>query len=520
MSATEVQAAPTPALPDYLSDPNAVLKDASEWRYGKAPDYSKTRTVFEQSELGPSRLISISVLTIFYKAKKFNHEASSLPSLVENLVKNWEIEASFKPQLSDWRTVDRPNYSFAINGGPPQTAEHMLKVGTYNAIIAPNEFYSPAASDFTSSHKTFKRMMPTFAWEVVEVYSGPPQVAFRWRHWGEMKNDYVGFNEFGDPNPAILFQLRRQQWFGLGLILCSKGEKITAKAHNGPIDIEGVTVAQVDDQVRLQKVETWFDPLEMFRQIAPNGIVNKEVREQHPTGDNNDQMENSAEENAESQSSGKPTSTAQTKIDSGPSDLSVPNVAPSQEKLDVTSSDTKAHVEKHDEIAENDKFPTQVNEDSNLPPFDTDPPIEFKPQTKDPEDGDGPEFREAKPRAVTNGVPQLYPPTTDTLATGIQPRSKDDAGSIESQPPSNVSLNQILKGLESMQADFRQLSARVGDFEARISRLDGVPSKDIETALSPGNAVAASPQDEETQRTHEEMSRISAGECPFLMNRE
>jgi hypothetical protein len=55
----------------------------------------------------------------------------------------------------------------------------MLKVGTYNAIIAPNQYYSPENSDFSSSHKTFKRMMPTFAWEVLEVYSGPPVVAFR-----------------------------------------------------------------------------------------------------------------------------------------------------------------------------------------------------------------------------------------------------------------------------------------------------------------------------------------------------
>ena len=70
----------------------------------------------------------------------------------------------------------------------------MLKVGTYNAIIAPNEYYSPDYSDFASSHKTFKRMMPTFAWEVLEVYSGPPTVSFRWRHWGVMKNDYVGIN--------------------------------------------------------------------------------------------------------------------------------------------------------------------------------------------------------------------------------------------------------------------------------------------------------------------------------------
>jgi hypothetical protein len=115
---------------------------------------------------------------------------------VENLVKNWEIEASFKPSLQDWRTIDKENYSFAINGGPPQTAEHMLQVGTYNAILASNEFYCPVHNaDFEVSHKTFKRMMPTFAWEVLEVYSGPPTVAFKWRHWGVMKGDYVGLNK-------------------------------------------------------------------------------------------------------------------------------------------------------------------------------------------------------------------------------------------------------------------------------------------------------------------------------------
>jgi hypothetical protein len=125
-----------------------------------------------------------------------SHEAASLPNLVENLVKNWEVEASFKSDISDWRTIDPANYTFSINGGPPQSAEHMLKVGTYNAIISSNDFYSPEKSDFSSSHKTFKRMMPTFAWEVLEVYSGPPVVAFKWRHWGTMKNDYVGLNEW------------------------------------------------------------------------------------------------------------------------------------------------------------------------------------------------------------------------------------------------------------------------------------------------------------------------------------
>jgi len=45
------------------------------------------------------------------------------------------------------------------------------------------------------------------------------------------------------------------------------------------IDIKGITIAKVDDKVRLQSVETWFDPMEMFRQIAPSGIVNKTIHE-------------------------------------------------------------------------------------------------------------------------------------------------------------------------------------------------------------------------------------------------
>lgn len=58
----------------------------------------------------------------------------------------------------------------------------------------------------------------------------------------------------------------------------SKGDKVTAKAHGGPIDIEGVTIARVDDKLRLQAVDTWFDSLQMFRQIAPDGVVKKEPK--------------------------------------------------------------------------------------------------------------------------------------------------------------------------------------------------------------------------------------------------
>ncbi|KAL5387658.1 hypothetical protein DPSP01_003454 [Paraphaeosphaeria sporulosa] len=49
MAAADIQA--PPALPDYVTDPDAVLKDTNvKWRYGRAPDYSKTRQVFAASK--------------------------------------------------------------------------------------------------------------------------------------------------------------------------------------------------------------------------------------------------------------------------------------------------------------------------------------------------------------------------------------------------------------------------------------------------------------------------------------
>ena len=51
MAAATTAPSPEPSVPDFLADPNAVLNDfTAAWRYGKAPDYSKTRTYFEQSK--------------------------------------------------------------------------------------------------------------------------------------------------------------------------------------------------------------------------------------------------------------------------------------------------------------------------------------------------------------------------------------------------------------------------------------------------------------------------------------
>lgn len=423
------------------------------------------------------------LLTLFYRnpAKKMTHEAASLPSLVENLVKNWEVEASFKPDLKDWRTIDHANYSFAINGGPPQTAEHMLEVGTYNAIIAPNEFYSPANSDFASSHKTFKRMMPTFAWEVIEVYSGPPTVAFRWRHWGQMKNDYVGFNEFVSSQPPaypfLFIPLPYLFVFYLGPLkpficnynltseaLNSKGEKITAKAHGGPIEIEGITVATVDDQVRLQKVETWFDPLEMFRQIAPNGVVNKVPR---TSADDHDDEHDEHDDHEHGESA---------------------DVAKNE--------DVKAAVE---EV--NGALPEEPKEE----------------ESKAANKPDEPEIKQAaaaepnKKAEADKGNQEVHELTKD-----FEQKSSLHEESAPATAPAIAPATATEPPVAVVEAASNPNPAPTTDANADI-----YATRASQPPADPpgGDAVAAPASSEEAQRTHEELSRITRGECPF-MNQE
>lgn len=100
--------------------------------------------------------------------------------------------------------------------------------------------------------------MPNFAWEVLEVYSGPPTVVCKWRHWGWMKGDYVGKNEDGDV--------------------------VTIKAHNQILDIQGVTVAKVNEKFQIVSLETWFDPKDMFEQMKPSKETMTTVKMECPMG--------------------------------------------------------------------------------------------------------------------------------------------------------------------------------------------------------------------------------------------
>ncbi|PPQ84995.1 hypothetical protein CVT24_001919 [Panaeolus cyanescens] len=135
--------------------------------------------------------------------------------LVQNLVKNWEKEASYKVDPNEWRTISKEKYVFNLNGGKQNmSADDMLQIGTYSTLIGKDGIegsYELPAMDFTKSHKLFKGAMKTFNWEVLEVIGGPPKVF-------------------------------------------------------------GVTVAQVNAKFEIEGVKTFWDPQQLFKQLLSEGL--------------------------------------------------------------------------------------------------------------------------------------------------------------------------------------------------------------------------------------------------------
>jgi hypothetical protein len=83
-----------------------------------------------------------------------------------------------------------------------------------------------------------------FSWEVLAVYSGPPVVAFKWRHWGENSGDFT--------------------------IKTSNGTKIESKASNELVEVFGMTVAKVNDKFEIEDLEVFFDPADSLRKLFKN----------------------------------------------------------------------------------------------------------------------------------------------------------------------------------------------------------------------------------------------------------
>lgn len=234
-------------------EPNRSFMDEPDtvWRFGGKPDYSLTNL-------------------LYLKQRTTQHKEDSLEHVVENLVKTWEMERSHKPDHTVHRSVDQEKFRISANGGKVFANEEANQVGNYNVLLnaCPADLYDAentswdgklsrcvlnrlshtskltdteslthvcSALSHPESHDLFHTAFAAFPWEVLEVYSPPPKVAFTWRHWGQFTGTFE-----------------------------------ETKGEGQVIEMFGFGTAVVNDKLQLTEVEIFYDPKDFFAALRGN----------------------------------------------------------------------------------------------------------------------------------------------------------------------------------------------------------------------------------------------------------
>lgn len=206
-------------LPLWVQEREKVIASSvgDEWRGGNPPDYSESNQGLAAQSLG-------------------NHQMGSLEAIVENLVRTFELEASFKTNTKQWLSVVNDKFRMSSNGGEEFTAEDVSRSGTYNLFIGETEEYKPSEETFESSGRLFRSAFPKgFLWEVLEVYSSPPNVTFKWRHWGTFNGNYKDYAPTGEV-----------------------------------VEIIGMSIVRVTDDLKILNVEHYFDNSQFLAKLTSN----------------------------------------------------------------------------------------------------------------------------------------------------------------------------------------------------------------------------------------------------------
>ncbi|KAL6269108.1 hypothetical protein ACE6H2_026019 [Prunus campanulata] len=158
----------------------------TKWRYGAPPNYGAVNKLFEE---GRTKI----------------WPPGSLEEQVQNLVKTWEMEMFHKTRDEDFKASDPKKYTFSLNGRKAVSLEEKRKLGGgYNSLLQtslPDEFrcYNPAEETVDSAHRAFTTAFPRgFALEILHVYSGPPLIVYKFRHWGYMDGPFKGHAPTGE----------------------------------------------------------------------------------------------------------------------------------------------------------------------------------------------------------------------------------------------------------------------------------------------------------------------------------
>ncbi|KAK6939994.1 hypothetical protein RJ641_029525 [Dillenia turbinata] len=209
----------------------------THWRFGAPPNYDVVNKLFEE---GRTKI----------------WPPGSMEEQVQNLVKTWEMEIFHKTRLEDFKSLDPAKYTFSLNGRKPMTLEEIGKVfgGGYNPLLQtslPQKFglYDPSDETPESSHRTFVTTLPRgFALEILQVYSGPPLIVFKFRHWGYMEGPFKGHLPTGEL-----------------------------------IEFFGVAIFELDKQEKIVKVEFFYDPGDVIGPLL-KGVKTENSTQNVPSG--------------------------------------------------------------------------------------------------------------------------------------------------------------------------------------------------------------------------------------------
>ncbi|XP_022939667.1 pathogen-related protein-like isoform X1 [Cucurbita moschata] len=175
----------------------------TKWRFGVPPNYDVVNKLFEEERTNV-------------------WPVGSLEERVQSLVKNFEMEMFHKISTTDFRTIDLNKFTFCLNGRKPLSIEETSKLGGYNPFLQtsiPEEYryYNAAKETAASSHQAFTATFPRgFALEIIQVYSGPPDIVFKFRHWGYMEGAFKSHAPTGE----------RIEFFGVAIFKVNENDII------------------------------------------------------------------------------------------------------------------------------------------------------------------------------------------------------------------------------------------------------------------------------------------------------
>ena len=333
---------------------------------------------------------------------------------------------------------------------------------------------------------------------------------------------------------------------------------MTAKAHGGPIEIFGTTVAVVDDQTRVVSLDTYMDSLDMFRQIAPHGVVNSEPMNRKvglsdaldADAPNNDGVKIAqAHEQTNGDQAPKATEGITGKhvsnSTSQPADAFVPGQAPcpfmGSSGMDAASAPhpLPTNGQSGDAMSVDASSADTEFSDSVLVNCETaarePPPSVATTQSQMPLESTKPAAQGSEP------VQQGAVMEVDTQTAAPAQPSEDAKEEAESHPakrpaedvPRSIYSSAVTGNVEDVikvakRNDFVDESTATGTRDAVDEQLEKPADvvypqpKDMEDLVhpGPGEAVIAPADSEETKKAKEEMSEIRPDETPMVMNRE